>query len=50
MTQRERIAGGLLFTNMTEGLPEDRLRGKEYVYDHNHTRPPEVQAREDYIK
>ena len=47
MTQRERIANGLLFTDMTEGLPEDRLRGKEYVYDHNDTRPTEVQARMD---
>ena len=47
MTQRERIASGLLFTDMTEGLPEDRLRGKEYAYEYNHTRPAEVQARMD---
>jgi galactoside O-acetyltransferase len=45
VTQRERIANGLLFTDMTEGLPEDRLRGKEYVYEYNHTRPTEIQAR-----
>ena len=50
MTQRERIANGLLFTDITEGLPEDRLRGKEHVYEYNHTRPAELQARMDIAK
>ena len=50
MTQRERIASGLLFTDMAEGLPEDRLRGKEYAYEYNHTRPTEVQTRIDIAR
>lgn len=50
MTQRERIANGLLFTDMAEGLPEDRLRGKEYAYEYNHTRPTEVQTRIDIAR
>jgi galactoside O-acetyltransferase len=45
MNQRERIANGLLFTDMSEGLPEDRLRGKEYTFEYNHTRPSDIQAR-----
>lgn len=28
-TMRERIANGDLFTDMCEGLPEDRLNGKD---------------------
>jgi galactoside O-acetyltransferase len=52
MTQRERIANGLLFTDITEGLPEDRLRGKEYVYvyEYKDTRPTEVLARMDIAR
>ena len=50
MTQRERIANGLLFTDMAEGLPEDRLRGKEYAYEYNHTRPTAVQTRIDIAR
>jgi galactoside O-acetyltransferase len=50
MTQRERIESGLLFTDITEGLPEDRLRGKEYAYEYNHTRPTEVLARMDIAR
>jgi galactoside O-acetyltransferase len=50
VTQRERIANGLLFTDMTEGLPEDRLRGKEHAYEYNHTRPSDIQARMNIAK
>jgi galactoside O-acetyltransferase len=28
MTQRERLASGYLYTDMDEGMPEERLRGK----------------------
>ncbi len=49
-TMRERIASGKLFTDMVEGLPEDRLRGKELMYDFNHTRPTETQKRIDLMK
>ena len=45
MNQRERIANGLLFTDLSKGLPEDRLRGKEYAFEYNHTRPSDIQAR-----
>ncbi|WP_408892534.1 maltose acetyltransferase domain-containing protein [Paenibacillus taichungensis] len=50
MTQRENIKNGLLFTDMGEGLPEERLKGKELVYDFNQTRPSEVAKREALAK
>lgn len=49
-SQRERIRQGKLFTDMGEGLPQDRLRGKELVYDFNHTRPSEADKRHDLIR
>jgi galactoside O-acetyltransferase len=42
---RERIAQGKLFTDMCEGLPEERLRGKELMHEFNNTRPSEVEKR-----
>src|SRR5260370_41639841 len=50
MTQRERIANGKLFTDMSEGLPEERLRAKERMYDFNHTRPTEIARRRELMK
>ena len=50
MSMRERIANGMLFTDMTEGLPEERLRGKELMYDFNHTRPSETEKRQELIR
>lgn len=50
MTQRERIASGKLFTDMGEGLPEERLRAKERMYDFNHTRPSERAKRSELMK
>lgn len=50
MTQRERIASGRLFTDRSEGLPEERLRGKERMYDFNHTRPSEVERRAELMQ
>ncbi len=49
MSMRERIAKGMLFTDMGEGLPEERLCGKELMYDFNHTRPSEEDKRRDLI-
>ncbi len=49
-TMRERIANGDLFTDMCEGLPEDRLNGKELMYDFNHTRPSEQEKRMDLMR
>jgi galactoside O-acetyltransferase len=50
MTQRERIASGKLFTDMSEGLPEERLRAKERMYDFNQTRPTEIEKRLELMK
>jgi galactoside O-acetyltransferase len=50
MSQRENIANGKLFTDMTEGLPEERLRGKEHMYEFNHTRPTEIEKRAALMK
>ena len=50
MTMRERIANGQLFTDMEEGLPEDRLKGKELAYEFNHTRPSEVDRRIELLQ
>jgi galactoside O-acetyltransferase len=50
LTQRERIASGRLFTDMTEGLPEERLRAKERMYEFNHTRPTEVAKRRELMR
>ncbi|MDS0525804.1 galactoside O-acetyltransferase [Clostridium sp. SHJSY1] len=45
MSQRENIANGKLFTDMCEGLPEERLNAKELVYEFNHTRPSDIEKR-----
>lgn len=50
MTIREKIAAGSLFTDMGEGLPEERLRGKELMYDFNNTRPSEEGKRIELIR
>lgn len=50
MSIRNRIKAGKLFTDMGEGLPQERLRGKELMYEFNHTRPSEVEKRERLIR
>lgn len=45
LSMREKIKQGKLYTDMCEGLPEERLRGKELMYEFNHTRPSEVEKR-----
>lgn len=45
MTQRERLASGYLYTDMDEGMPEERLRGKMLAYEFNHTSPAEPEKR-----
>lgn len=45
LSMRERIKQGKLYTDMCEGLPEERLRGKELMYEFNHTRPSEGEKR-----
>ncbi|MBJ9336506.1 galactoside O-acetyltransferase [Citrobacter portucalensis] len=50
MSMRDRIKAGKLYTDMCEGLPEERLHGKELMYEFNHTRPSEVEKRERLIR
>ena len=50
MSMRDRMKAGKLFTDMCEGLPEERLRGKELMYEFNHTRPSEIKKRGKLIR
>ncbi len=50
MSMTERIKAGKLFTDMCEGLPEKRLRGKTLMYEFNHSHPSEFEKRESLIK
>ena len=45
MTIRERMKQGLLYTDLGEGLEEERQRCKELIYDYNLTRPGEAEKR-----
>lgn len=49
LSMRQRIKEGMLFTDLTEGLPEERLQGKELMYEYNHTRPSEEKRRKALI-
>lgn len=50
MSVRRRMEVGELYTDHCEGLPEERLAGKERVYDYNMTRPSEQALREKLLK
>ena len=50
MSMTEKIKAGKLFTDMCEGLPEKRLRGKTLMYEFNHSHPSEFEKRESLIK
>lgn len=45
MTMRERIAAGMLFTDMCEGLEEERLQGKQYQKAFNDSDPADAEGR-----
>ena len=45
MTMRERIAAGKLFTDMCEGLPEDRLKAKQLQQKFNASDPADMEGR-----
>lgn len=47
---RERMQNGQIYTDLGEGLPEERLYGKELVYDYNLTRPSEEEKRNEILK
>lgn len=50
MTTREKMKQGKIYTDMCEGLPEERLRCKELVYDFNNTRPSDVDKRAEIMR
>lgn len=50
MSVRRRMEVGELYTDNCEGLLEERLAGKERVYDYNMTRPSEQALREKLLK
>ncbi len=50
MTTREKMQQGRLYTDMCEGLEEERQHCKEVLYDFNQTRPSEVEKREEILK
>ena len=50
MTMRERIANGKLWTDMCEGLPEDRLRGKRLMFEFNRTSPDKMDRRNELMQ
>ena len=50
MSTREKMNIGELYTDMDEGLPEERGAGKERVYDFNLTRPSEEAKRLQLLK
>ena len=45
MTMRERIAQGKLFTDMCEGMPEERTRAKKLQFQFNNSDPEKVEER-----
>jgi hypothetical protein len=50
MTIRERMKAGHLYTDMGEGLEEERQRCKELTHDYNLTRPSEGEKRKALLK
>lgn len=47
---REKMRQGMLYTDMEEGLEEERLSCRELVYDFNHARPSEEEKRQEILK
>ena len=45
MTMHERIMTGKLFTDMCEGMPAERLRGKQLMKQFNDSDPADVEER-----
>lgn len=50
MSVRDRMNTGKLYTDHCEGLPEERLAGKELTYDYNMTRPSEARRRQEILQ
>jgi galactoside O-acetyltransferase len=50
MTIREKMKAGHLYTDLGEGLDDERERCKELTYDYNLTRPSEGERRRDLLE
>ena len=50
MTMHERIMAGKLFTDMCEGMPEERLQGKTLMKQFNDSHPADVEERMRLLK
>ncbi len=45
MTMKERMKQGLLFSDMVEGMPEEKLNAKKLMYELNHADPSDFEKR-----
>lgn len=50
MTMHDRLFAGKLFTDMCEGLEEERLQGKKYMKAYNDTQPDDFQGRAELLR
>lgn len=49
MTMHERIMNGMLFTDMCEGMPQERLQAKKWMKKLNDLEPDDFKGRENLI-
>lgn len=49
MTMHERIRNGLLFTDMCEGMPEERLQAKKLMKKFNDSQPDDMEGRKNLL-
>lgn len=50
MNMHERIMSGKLFTDMCEGMPEERLQAKKWMKEFNETAPDETEHRASLLR
>ena len=50
MTIREKMKNGMLYTDLGEGLEEERINCKELLFDYNNTRPSQEAERKELLK
>lgn len=49
MNMHERITAGKLFTDMCEGMPQERMQAKKYMKEFNDSAPDELEKRSELI-
>lgn len=49
MNMYERLMNGKLFTDMCEGMPQERMQGKRYMKEFNDSAPDELAKRSELI-